>query len=79
MQVHDESLFLRAWGNLMRLAVALLLSGSILAYFAFVHFTAEVLQEGPVRLALRIASGILPYCGLKAGLFHRALSKSISA
>lgn len=46
MQVHDESLFLRAWGNLMRLAVALLLSGGILAYFAFVYFTAEVLQEG---------------------------------
>lgn len=79
MQVHDEPLFRRATGNLMRLAVALLLSGSILGYFGFVHFTAEVLQEGTVRLALRIASGILLYCGLKAGLIHRALSRSTSA
>ena len=78
MQVNGESLFLRASGNLMKLAVALLLSGGVLAYFGFVHFRAEVLQEGQVRLALRIASGILLYGGLKAALIKRALWKSTS-
>ena len=50
----------------MKLAVALLLSGTVLAYFGFVHFRAEVLQEGAVRLALRIASGVMLYAGIKA-------------
>jgi hypothetical protein len=79
MHVHDESLFLRASGNLTKLAVALLLSGSVLAYFGFIHFRADIPQEGSVRLALRIASGILLYGGLKAALIGRALSQCTSS
>ncbi len=79
MQVHDEILFLRASGTLLKLAVALLLSGAVLAYFGFVHFRAEAFDHGRVRLALRIASRVLLYGGLKAALIRRALSKSTSA
>ncbi len=79
MQVHNEALFLRASGNLLKLAVALLLSGVVLAYFGFVHFRAEAFELGRVRLALRIGSGVLLYGGLKAALIRNALAKSVSS
>ena len=79
MLVHDEALFLRASGNLFKLAVALLLSGAVLAYFGFIHFAAEADGHGGVRLARRIGSGVLLYGGLKAALIRKALSKSVSS
>ncbi len=78
MQVHNEALFLRASGNLLKLAVALLLSGVVLGYFGFIYFRNEAFEFGHVRLALRIGSGILLYGGLKAALIRKALSKSTS-
>jgi len=79
MHIHDEALFLRASGNLLKLAVALLLSGAVLAYFGFIHFGTEADAYGGVRLALRVGSGILLYGGLKAALIRTALSKSLSS
>jgi len=79
MHVNDEVLFLRASGNLLKLAVALLFSGAVLAYFGFIHFATETYEHGGVRLALRIGSGILLYGGLKAALIRKALSKSLSS
>ncbi len=79
MHVQNEALFLRASGNLLKLAVALLLSGAVLAYFGFIHFGTEAYGHGGVRLALRIGSGILLYGGLKAALIRHALSKSLSS
>jgi hypothetical protein len=63
----------------MKLAVALLLSGTVLAYFGFIHFTTEADGHGSVRLALRIGSGILLYGGLKAALIRKALSQSVAS
>ncbi|MEE8361340.1 MAG: hypothetical protein V3R71_04250 [Gemmatimonadales bacterium] len=79
MNVENEALFLRASGNLLKLAVALLLSGAVLAYFGFIHFGTEACEHGGVRLALRIGTGILLYGGLKAALIRQALSKSLSS
>jgi len=79
MYVQDKALFLRASGNLLKLAVALVLSGAVLAYFGSIHFAAESDGHGGVRLALRIGSGILLYGGLKAALIRKALSKSVSS
>ena len=79
MQIHDEALFLRASGNLLKLAVALLLSGAVLAFLGFIHFRSEAFEYGRVRLALRVGSGILLYGGLKAALIRKALAKSVSS
>ena len=78
MHVQDEALFFRVSGNLLKLAVGLLLSGAVLSYFGFIHFANEAGGHGGVRLAVRIGSGILLYGGLKAALIRRALSKSVS-
>ncbi len=79
MNVENEALFLRASGNLLKLAVALLLSGAVLGYFGFIYFGIEAYGHGGVRLAVRIGSGILLYGGLKAALIRKALSKSLSS
>ena len=79
MNVENEALFLRASGNLLKLAVALLLSGAVLAYFGFIHFGTEAYGHGGVRLVLRIGIGTLLYGGLKAALIRHALSKSLSS
>ena len=79
MLVHDEVLFHRASGNLLKLAVALFFLGAVMAYFGFAYFRAESFEQGRMRLAIRIGSGVLLYGGLKAALIRNALAKSVSS
>ncbi len=79
MQIHDEALFHRASGNLFKLAVALFLSAAVFAYLGFVRFWGEALDSEGMGLALRIASGIFAYAGLKSALIRKALTTSTSA
>ena len=76
LQINDEALFHRASTNLFKLAVALFLSAAVFGYLGFVHFAGATDNHAGMKLALRIAGGILAYAGLKAILIRKTLSTS---